>query len=86
MRRDFDEAFNPQGKYRIDAILTPSTPPAFRFGDAVASDSLLIQFADQFTTPMNFAGTPGISFPAIKLKWIAYRLQITGYDYCESKY
>ena len=87
MRRDFDEAFNPQGKYRIDAILTPSTPsPAFRFGDAAASDSLLIQFADQFTTPMNFAGTPGISFPCgLTSEGLPIGLQITGYDYCESK-
>jgi len=46
----------------------------------------LIQFADQFTTPMNFAGTPGISFPCgLSSSGLPIGLQITGYDYCESK-
>ncbi|MHC1773249.1 MAG: amidase [Flexilinea sp.] len=87
LRRDFDEAFDPNGKYRVDVILTPSTPsPAFKFGGATASDSLLIQFADQFTSPMNFAGTPGVSFPCgLSSEGLPIGLQVTGYDYCESK-
>ena len=33
LRNDFDEAFDPNGKYRLDVLLTPSTPtPAFQFG------------------------------------------------------
>ena len=87
LRRDFDEAFDPNGKYRVDVIFTPSTPsPAFKFGGATASDSLLIQFADQFTSPMNFAGTPGVSFPCgLSSEGLPIGLQVTGYDYCESK-
>ncbi len=87
IRRDFDDAFDPAGKYRLDAILTPSTPsPAFKFGGATASDSLLMQFADQFTSPMNFAGTPGVSFPCgLSSEGLPIGLQATGYDYCESK-
>jgi aspartyl-tRNA(Asn)/glutamyl-tRNA(Gln) amidotransferase subunit A len=27
IRRDFDEIFDPAGKYRIHALLTPTTPP-----------------------------------------------------------
>lgn len=87
LRADFDHAFDPNGKYRLDVLLTPSTPsPAFEFGGATAKDSLLMQFADQFTSPMNFAGTPGISFPAgLSKGGLPIGLQAAGYDYCESK-
>lgn len=87
LRADFDHAFDPDGKYRLDVLLTPSTPsPAFEFGGATAKDSLLMQFADQFTSPMNFAGTPGISFPAgLSKEGLPIGLQAAGYDYCESK-
>jgi len=45
-----------------------------------------MQFADQFTSPMNFAGTPGISFPCgLSAEGLPIGLQATGYDYCESK-
>ncbi len=87
LRRDFDEAFDPNGKYRLDALLTPSTPSAaFPFEGETAKDSLLMQFADQFTSPMNFAGTPGISFPCgLDQDGLPLGLQAAGYDYCESK-
>ena len=87
LRQDFDLVFDPTGKYRLDVLLTPSTPtPAFQFGGATASDSLLMQFADQFTSPMNFAGTPGVSFPAgLSAEGLPIGLQAAGYDYCESK-
>lgn len=87
LRNDFDNAFNPQGKYRLDVLLTPSTPSAaFPFGGATAKDSLKMQFADQFTSPMNFAGTPGVSFPCgLDNEGMPLGLQAAGYDYCESK-
>lgn len=87
LRADFDRAFDPNGKYRLDVLLTPSTPsPAFEFGGATAKDSLLMQFADQFTSPMNFAGTPGISFPAgLSKDGLPVGLQAAGYDYSEAK-
>ena len=86
IRSDYDRAFDPQGPYRLDVLLTPSTPvTAFRF-DRQGSDPLLIRYADRFTAPMNFAGTPGISFPAGKDKnGLPIGVQAAGYDYCESK-
>ncbi len=86
IRSDYDRAFDPQGPYRLDVLLTPSAPvTAFRF-DRRGSDPLLIRYADRFTAPMNFAGTPGISFPAGKDKnGLPIGVQAAGYDYCESK-
>ena len=64
IRRDFDEAFDPVGKFRLHALLTPTTPTtAFRLG-GVYGDSVLMQYADQLTVPGNHAGIPGISIPA----------------------
>jgi aspartyl-tRNA(Asn)/glutamyl-tRNA(Gln) amidotransferase subunit A len=64
IRRDFDEAFDPLGKYRVDALLTPTTPTtAFKVG-GVYGDSVLMQYADQLTVPADHAGVPGISIPA----------------------
>lgn len=64
IRRDFDEAFDADGKYRLHALLTPTTPTtAFEVG-GVYGDSVLMQYADQLTVPGNHAGVPGISIPA----------------------
>ena len=86
IRSDYDRAFDPQGPYRLDVLLTPSTPvTAFRF-DRQGVDPLQVRYADQFTAPMNFAGTPGISFPVGKDKnGLPIGVQAAGYDYCESK-
>jgi aspartyl-tRNA(Asn)/glutamyl-tRNA(Gln) amidotransferase subunit A len=63
IRSDFEAAFDPQGKYRVDVLLTPTTPTtAFKFGD-IYGDSVLMQYADQLTVPANHAGIPGISIP-----------------------
>jgi aspartyl-tRNA(Asn)/glutamyl-tRNA(Gln) amidotransferase subunit A len=64
IRRDFDQAFDPGGPHRLDALLTPTTPTtAFPLG-AVYGDSVLMQYADQLAVPANHAGVPGISLPA----------------------
>ncbi len=64
IRSDFDAAFDPDGAYRLDAILTPTTPTtAFKIADFYG-DSVLMQYADQLTVPANHAGVPGISLPA----------------------
>lgn len=64
IRGDFEQAFDPQGKYRLDALLTPTTPTsAFPVGE-VYGDSVLMQYADQLTVPANHAGVPGVSLPA----------------------
>ena len=63
IRKDFDDVFDPAGKYRLDALLTPTTPtPAFEI-DAVYGDSVLMQYADQLTVAANHAGIPGVSLP-----------------------
>jgi aspartyl-tRNA(Asn)/glutamyl-tRNA(Gln) amidotransferase subunit A len=64
IRRDFDLAFDSAGEYRLDALLTPTTPTtAFKVG-GVYGDSVLMQYADQLTVPANHAGVPAISVPA----------------------
>lgn len=64
IRGDFDKAFDPQGPYRIDALLTPTTPStAFPVGD-VYGDSVLMQYTDQLTVCANHAGVPAINVPA----------------------
>ncbi|MCB2213776.1 Asp-tRNA(Asn)/Glu-tRNA(Gln) amidotransferase subunit GatA [bacterium] len=63
IRSDFDAAFDPQGAYNVDALLTPTTPTtAFKMAD-IYGDSVLMQYADQLTVPANHAGIPGISLP-----------------------
>ncbi len=63
IRQDFEQAFDPQGAHRLDALLTPTTPTtAFPMGE-VYGDSVLMQYADQLTVPANHAGIPGLSIP-----------------------
>jgi aspartyl-tRNA(Asn)/glutamyl-tRNA(Gln) amidotransferase subunit A len=85
IRRDFDEAFDPNGKYRLDALLTPTTPTtAFEMG-AVYGDSVLMQYADQLTVPANHAGIPGISLPGgIAADGLPIGIQLLGPDYSEA--
>lgn len=84
IRHDFDAIFEPKGKYRLDALLTPTTPDsAFEMG-AVYGDSVLMQYADQFTVPANHAGIPGISLPAgIGADGLPLGVQLLGADFSE---
>jgi aspartyl-tRNA(Asn)/glutamyl-tRNA(Gln) amidotransferase subunit A len=64
IRGDFEDVFDSAGEYRLDAILTPTTPStAFPVGD-VFGDSVLMQYSDQLNVPANHAGIPGLSVPA----------------------
>lgn len=85
IRRDFEQAFDPQGKYRLDALLTPTTPTtAFKIG-AVFGDSVLMQYADQLTVPANHAGVPGISLPAgLDQEGLPIGIQLLGADFSEA--
>lgn len=85
IRRDFDEAFDPHGKYRLHALLTPTTPTtAFPMG-AVYGDSVLMQYADQLTVPANHAGVPGISIPAgLDDAGLPIGIQLLGADFSEA--
>lgn len=84
IRRDFDIAFDPQGPYRLNALLTPTTPTtAFPIG-AVYGDSVLMQYADQLTVPANHAGIPGLSLPAgLDASGLPIGIQLLGPDFSE---
>jgi aspartyl-tRNA(Asn)/glutamyl-tRNA(Gln) amidotransferase subunit A len=84
IRRDFDEIFNPNGKYHLHALLTPTTPTtAFKVG-GVYGDSVLMQYADQLTVPGNHAGIPGISIPAgFDKDGLPIGIQFLGPDFSE---
>lgn len=85
IRRDFDAVFDPHGAYRLDALLTPTTPTsAFRVGD-VYGDSVLMQYADQLTVPANHAGVPGISIPGgFDQAGLPIGIQFLGPDFSEA--
>jgi aspartyl-tRNA(Asn)/glutamyl-tRNA(Gln) amidotransferase subunit A len=85
IRRDFEQAFDPNGPYRLDALLTPTTPTtAFKIGD-VYGDSVLMQYADQLTVPANHAGVPGISLPAgLDADGAPIGIQLLGPDFSEA--
>jgi len=85
IRRDFEQAFDPNGKYKLDALLTPTTPtPAFEMA-AVYGDSVMMQYADQLTVPANHAGVPGISIPAgFSEDGLPIGIQLLGADFNEA--
>jgi aspartyl-tRNA(Asn)/glutamyl-tRNA(Gln) amidotransferase subunit A len=84
IRRDFDEVFDPGGKYRLNALLTPTTPTtAFPIG-GVYGDSVLMQYADQLAVTGNHAGIPGISLPAgFDRDGLPIGIQLMGPDFSE---
>jgi aspartyl-tRNA(Asn)/glutamyl-tRNA(Gln) amidotransferase subunit A len=86
IRKDFEEIFDPQGEHRLDALLTPTTPTtAFPIGE-VYGDSVLMQYADQFTVPANHAGVPGLSLPAgFAEDGLPIGVQLLGPDFSEAK-
>jgi len=85
IRQDFDRAFDRNDRFRVDALLTPTTPsPAFSMA-AVYGDSVLMQYADQLTVPANHAGIPGISLPAgLNEERLPLAIQLLGADYTEA--
>ncbi|MEJ2597811.1 MAG: amidase family protein [Anaerolineales bacterium] len=86
IRRDFEQAFDPQGAYRLDALLTPTTPSsAFPMGD-VYGDSVKMQYADQLTVGANHAGVPGVSLPAgLDKDGLPIGIQLLGPDFSEDR-
>jgi aspartyl-tRNA(Asn)/glutamyl-tRNA(Gln) amidotransferase subunit A len=84
IRRDFDDAFDPNGKYRVQALLTPTTPTTAFPVAGVYGDSVLMQYADQLTVPANHAGVPGISIPAgFDQDQLPIGIQLLGPDFSE---
>lgn len=84
IRGDFDKAFDKQGAYRLDALLTPTTPTtAFRMNE-MYGDSVLMQYADQMTVPANHAGLPAITLPAgFDKAGLPTGIQFSGSDFKE---
>jgi aspartyl-tRNA(Asn)/glutamyl-tRNA(Gln) amidotransferase subunit A len=85
IRADFESAFDPHGSYRVDALLTPTAPtPAFKLGD-IFGDSVLMQYADQFTVSANHAGVPAISIPGgLSADGLPIGIQLIAPDFAES--
>ena len=85
IRADFAAAFNPAGDYRLDALLTPTTPtPPFKMGD-IYGDSVLMQYADQLTVSANHAGVPAMSIPGgLSTDGLPMGLQLLGPDFGEA--
>lgn len=85
IRQDFDQVFDPHEDYRLDALLTPTTPTtAFQLGE-VYGDSVLMQYADQLTVPANHAGVPGLSLPAgFDRQGLPIGIQLLGPDFSEA--
>jgi aspartyl-tRNA(Asn)/glutamyl-tRNA(Gln) amidotransferase subunit A len=85
IRGDFEAAFDFNGKHRLDALLTATTPTtAFPVGE-VYGDSVLMQYADQLAVPANHAGVPAISLPAgLSGERLPIGVQLIGSDFSES--
>jgi aspartyl-tRNA(Asn)/glutamyl-tRNA(Gln) amidotransferase subunit A len=85
IRRDFEQAFAAQGAYRLDALLTPTTPTTAFPIDAIYGDSVLMQYADQLTVAANHAGVPGISLPGgVDGQGLPIGIQLLGPDFSEA--
>jgi aspartyl-tRNA(Asn)/glutamyl-tRNA(Gln) amidotransferase subunit A len=85
IRQDFDQAFDRQGPYRLDALLTPTTPTTAFPIQAVYGDSVLMQYADQLTVPANHAGAPGVSLPGgFDQDGLPIGIQLLGPDFSEA--
>jgi aspartyl-tRNA(Asn)/glutamyl-tRNA(Gln) amidotransferase subunit A len=86
IRRDFEQAFDPARKHRLDALLTATTPTtAFELG-AVYGDSVVMQYADLLTVPADHAGVPGLSIPGgLDSQGLPMGVQLLGPDFSEAK-
>ncbi len=85
IRHDFERAFDRAGPYRLDCLLTATTPDtAFEIG-AVYGDSVLMQYADLLTVPADHAGVPGLSIPAgLDSNGLPIGIQLLGPDFSEA--
>ena len=84
IRADFDAIYDPNGAYRLDCLLTPTTPTTAFKRKAVFGNSVLMQYADQMVAPVNEAGLPAISIPGgVDGQRLPIGLQLIGNDYRE---
>jgi aspartyl-tRNA(Asn)/glutamyl-tRNA(Gln) amidotransferase subunit A len=84
IRQDFEEVFDPQGSFRLDCLLTATTPTTAFEMDAVYGDSVLMQYADLLTVAANHAGVPGLSIPGgLDGRGLPIGIQFLGPDFHE---
>jgi aspartyl-tRNA(Asn)/glutamyl-tRNA(Gln) amidotransferase subunit A len=85
IRQDFERVFDPGGDYRLDALLTATTPTtAFKIGQ-IYGDSVLMQYADLLTVSANHAGIPAISLPTgFDPSGLPIGIQLMGADFQEA--
>jgi len=84
IRSDFDKAFDSQGSYRLDALLTPTTATTAFKRKAVYGNSVLMQYSDQMTVSSNHAGLPAITLPGgLDEKALPIGIQLIGNDFRE---
>lgn len=84
IREDFVRAFDQQGKYRLDALLTPTTATTAFKRKAVFGNSLLMQYSDQMTVASNHAGVPALTIPAgLDEAGLPIGVQLIGNDFRE---
>ena len=77
-------AFDQQGKYRLDALLTPTTATTAFKRKAVFGNSLLMQYSDQMTVASNHAGVPALTIPAgLDEAGLPIGVQLIGNDFRE---
>lgn len=84
IRGDFDQAFDPQGSYRLDALLTPTTATTAFKRKAVYGNSVLMQYSDQMTVASNHAGVPALTMPGgLDQNGLPIGIQLIGNDFRE---
>lgn len=85
IRADFESVFERSGPYRLDALLTATTPTTAFPAGAVYGDTVLMQYADQLTVPANHAGVPALSVPAgLSGERLPIGVQLIGADFNEA--
>ena len=84
IRNDFDQIFDPQGDYRLDALLTPTTATTAFKRKAVYGNSVLMQYSDQMTVTSNHAGVPALTLPGgLDENGLPIGIQLIGNDFRE---
>ncbi len=84
IRNDFDQVFDPQGEYQLDALLTPTTATTAFKRKAVYGNSVLMQYSDQMTVTSNHAGVPALTLPGgLDENGLPIGIQLIGNDFRE---
>lgn len=84
IRSDFEHAFDPQGAYRLDALLTSTTATTAFKRKAVYGNSVLMQYSDQMTVASNHAGVPALTMPGgLDENGLPIGIQLIGNDFRE---